>query len=179
MKSRQYSVLHRLATESLRFQYPPAHHSATKQFTELFCLTLRAPTVFDSLLVYLHKTKNSLKGVFILWGEWRESNPWPPEPQSGALTNWATPAIFNFVAFGLIVKYRECRLGTQRYLARLKRFELLAHCLEGNCSIQLSYRRIWSGWWESNSHDQLGRLGFYHWTTPASRALRLLYYNNI
>ena len=26
-------------------------------------------------------------------------------------------------------------------MARLKRFELLAHCLEGSCSIQLSYRR--------------------------------------
>ena len=27
-------------------------------------------------------------------------------------------------------------------MARLKRFELLTHCLEGSCSIQLSYRRI-------------------------------------
>ena len=26
-------------------------------------------------------------------------------------------------------------------MARLKRFELLAHCLEGSCSIRLSYRR--------------------------------------
>ena len=25
----------------------------------------------------------------------------------------------------------------------------------------------WSGWWESNPHNQLGRLEFYHWTTPA------------
>ena len=31
-------------------------------------------------------------------------------------------------------------------VARLKRFELLAYCLEGSCSIQLSYRRtMWSG----------------------------------
>ena len=29
----------------------------------------------------------------ILWGGRRESNPRPPGPQSGALTNWATPAI--------------------------------------------------------------------------------------
>ena len=28
--------------------------------------------------------------------------------------------------------------------------------------------RIWSGWWESNPRIQLGRLVFYHWTTPAS-----------
>ena len=27
-------------------------------------------------------------------------------------------------------------------MARLKRFELLTHCLEGSCSILLSYRRI-------------------------------------
>ena len=25
----------------------------------------------------------------------------------------------------------------------------------------------WSGWWESNPRYQLGRLKFYHWTTPA------------
>ena len=54
------------------------------------------------------------------WGGRRESNSRPPGPQSGALTNWATPAII---------------------LVRLKRFELLTHGLEGRCSIQLSYRR--------------------------------------
>ena len=30
-------------------------------------------------------------------------------------------------------------------LARLKGFEPLTHCLEGSCSIHLSYRRVWSG----------------------------------
>ena len=29
-------------------------------------------------------------------------------------------------------------------LARLKGFEPLAHCLEGSCSIQLSYRRVYN-----------------------------------
>ena len=33
----------------------------------------------------------------------------------------------------------------QAELARLKGLEPLAHCLEGSCSIHLSYRRIWSG----------------------------------
>ena len=28
-------------------------------------------------------------------------------------------------------------------------------------------RHFWSEWWESNPRDQLGRLGFYHWTTLA------------
>ena len=32
-----------------------------------------------------------------------------------------------------------------KYLARLKGLEPLTHCLEGSCSIHLSYRRVWSG----------------------------------
>ena len=35
-------------------------------------------------------------------------------------------------------------------MARLKRFELLTHCLEGSCSIQLSYRRIKNGAGDGN-----------------------------
>lgn len=30
-------------------------------------------------------------------------------------------------------------------MVRLKGLEPPAHCLEGSCSIQLSYSRIWSG----------------------------------
>ena len=66
------------------------------------------------------------------WGGRRESNSRPPGPQSGALTNWATPAII---------------------LVRLKRFELLTHGLEGRCSIQLSYRRIWYALQNSGAGD--------------------------
>ena len=33
-------------------------------------------------------------------------------------------------------------------------------------------RGLWSGWWESNPRDQLGRLEFYHWTTPAFEGYR-------
>ena len=34
----------------------------------------------------------------------------------------------------------------------------------------------WSGWWESDPRNQLGRLVFYHWTTPAylSQCLTIL-----
>ena len=36
-------------------------------------------------------------------------------------------------------------LTGQGEVARLKGLEPLTHCLEGSCSIHLSYRRIWSG----------------------------------
>ena len=49
-----------------------------------------------------------------------DSNPRSPEPQSGALTNYAIPTM---------------------QLARLEGFEPPAHGLEGRCSIRLSYRR--------------------------------------
>ena len=33
----------------------------------------------------------------------------------------------------------------KKTMARLKGLEPLTHCLEGSCSIHLSYRRLWSG----------------------------------
>ena len=36
-------------------------------------------------------------------------------------------------------------LNHYKEVARLKGLEPLTHCLEGSCSIHLSYRRIWSG----------------------------------
>ena len=51
-------------------------------------------------------------------------------------------------------------------LARQEGFEPPTYCLEGSCSILLSYWRMfplfWSGRWESNPRIQLGRLVFYH-----------------
>ena len=36
-------------------------------------------------------------------------------------------------------------LSSLEKMARLKGLEPLTHCLEGSCSIHLSYRRTWSG----------------------------------
>ena len=38
--------------------------------------------------------------------------------------------------------WRSSLLSYTHHMARLKRLELLTHCLEGSCSIRLSYRRI-------------------------------------
>ena len=44
----------------------------------------------------------------------------------------------------------------------LEGLEPPTYCLEGSCSIQMSYWRVWSGRRESNPHIQLGRLVFCH-----------------
>ncbi len=60
---------------------------------------------------------------------------------------------------------------THHNMVRQPRFELGTYRLEGGCSIHWAigayYNPWWSGWWESNPRYQLGRLEFYHWTTPA------------
>ena len=49
--------------------------------------------------------------------------------------------------------------------------------LVGNASMLTDYEiqgtKI-SGWWESNPRIQLGRLVFYHWTTPAKSYITVL-----
>ena len=57
-----------------------------------------------------------------LWGGIWDSNPRHPEPQSGALPTELIPP----------------------YLVRQKGLEPPAYCLEGSCSIQLSYWRIYA-----------------------------------
>ena len=65
----------------------------------------------------------------LIQGGYRDSNPGPPEPQSGALTNCAIPTIYSHRPMW---PGQTCPKG----------FEPLTHGLEGRCSIQLSYEHI-------------------------------------
>ena len=70
-------------------------------------------------------------------------------PEAGAQANvpgarWADPGPFRVGASRRRwPDAQPCRWG--QGLARLKGLEPLTHCLEGSCSIHLSYRRVWSG----------------------------------
>ena len=89
-------------------------------------------------------------------GGYRDSNPGPPEPQSGALTNCAIPTISEPEG----IRTPDPRL--RRPL--LYPAELQTHSVQKKWNFHPQ-----SGWWESNPRIQLGRLVFYHWTTPAHK----------
>ena len=65
-------------------------------------------------------------------GGYRDSNPRPPEPQSGALTNCAIPTM----------RDSDGQLSPSLSQMCSKGFEPPTHGLEGRCSIQLSYEHI-------------------------------------
>ena len=71
-----------------------------------------------------------------------------PESKSGALPTWRYPNMGWIVGFEpttfSATNWRSNQLNYihHKKMARLKRFELLTHCLEGSCSILLSYRRV-------------------------------------
>ena len=90
-------------------------------------------------LSFLDK-KAGAAGLFAVWGGIWGSNPRHPEPQSGALPTELIPPYY--------IKADKRRIN----LARQEGFEPPTYCLEGSCSILLSYWRIsapcslsWSG----------------------------------
>ena len=137
-------------------QSPMPYHLATPQYRELKKIWLGWQDLnlrmreSKSLALPLGDTPKSK----ILWGGRWVSNPRPQDPQSCALTNCATSTINFGVPWG--IRTPDPRLRR----AMLYPAELKAHT--SNLS-----KKIWSGWWESNSRNQLGRLTLYHWATPA------------
>ena len=65
-----------------------------------------------------------------------------PSPQGHIkkMMGWITG--FEPATLGATIRYSNQLSYTHHILARLKRLELLTHCLEGSCSIHLSYGRI-------------------------------------
>ena len=94
-------------------------------------------------------------------GGYRDSNPGPPEPQSGALTSCAIPTIMKFLFHFCERNEPE---GIRTPDPRLRRPLLYPAELQTHFWKDELFK---SGWWESNPRIQLGRLVFYHWTTPA------------
>ena len=103
-------------------------------------------------------------GLFLMWGGIWGSNPRHPEPQSGALPTELIPPKYDLYlvlpfqqnqsegfdfekdeqrserAFELARKRDDAQLA--RTLARQEGFEPPTYCLEGSCSILLSYWRV-------------------------------------
>ena len=70
---------------------------------------------------YLQPSRSDLRWI-------KDSNPWPPEPQSGALTNCAIPTMSKFLW-----------VSGETPDNVLEGIRTPTHGLEGRCSIQLSY----------------------------------------
>ena len=115
----------------------------------------------------MHNGISSAKRILILGSTHRR------QPAAGAAMGWViglepmTPRATTWYSNQLSYTHHIAEK-----MVRLKGLEPPTHCLEGSCSIHLSYRRIyldisssvshWSGRWESNPRYQLGRLEFYH-----------------
>ena len=107
----------RMWNEINSFTRPQAFHTPQAYFTCKAHFTNPARDLFRCKKTsFVWQTKE----VF-LWGGLSDSNRRPPGPQPGALTNWAKSTI---------------------QMARLGGFEPSTYCLEGSCSIQLSYGYI-------------------------------------
>ena len=76
-------------------------------------------------------------------------------------------AVFYFASSENSIKIRRTPTCVGVPLARPAGFEPATYRFVAGHSIHWATGAYWSGWWESNPRDQLGRLEFYHWTTPA------------
>ena len=101
-----------------RSQSPVCYHYTTSQYGQHRFLDKKAGTA----------------GLFAVWGGIWGSNPRHPEPQSGALPTELIPP--NDILYKLHAE--------AVHLARQEGFEPPTYCLEGSCSILLSYWRVYN-----------------------------------
>ena len=108
------------------------------------------------------------------WWELTGSNRWPSACKADAL-----PTELNLQKWWLVRDsnpwmhaWKACELTVSptSHMALEVGLEPTTDRLTADCSTNWAiqaYSIKWSGWWESNPRSQLGRLKFYHWTTPA------------
>ena len=118
------------------------------------------------------------------WWRLTDSNRWPSACKADAL-----PTELNLQKWWLVRDsnpwmhaWKACELTVSptSHMALEVGLEPTTDRLTADCSTNWAiqaYSIKWSGWWESNPRSQLGRLKFYHWTTPAFLNAHLYYHS--
>ena len=74
---------------SIQLSYGVIYKSGAPERNRTLNLLIRSQTLYPVEL----QAQKAYRPLTRKWGGWWVSNPRPPEPQPGALTNWATPTI--------------------------------------------------------------------------------------